>query len=185
MHNAEIAMFCTFLFRIYSSNSHALSLSVQMELVLFLFVQQIGESNIIFKCANLVHVICFELDFLLSIYLKSLEIDPKIQNTKLEKSKRIQITRNPCEIEIRSFKLPSRFIWAMIYSYLIYFACIAQLIKLPEPKSKSKMRSGDGGMVMVVSVSAVASPSSTVYTAMEMGNIQILSLQFPIKFMFS
>lgn len=73
----------------------------------------------------------------------------------------------------------------MIYSYLIYFACIAQLIKLPEPKSKSKMRSGDGGMVMVVSVSAVASPSSTVYTAMEMGNIQILSLQFPIKFMFS
>lgn len=32
------------------------------------------------------------------------------------------------EIEIRSFKLPSRFIWAMIYSYLIYLACIAQFI---------------------------------------------------------
>lgn len=32
------------------------------------------------------------------------------------------------EIEIRSFKLPLRFIWAMIYSYLIYLACRAQFI---------------------------------------------------------
>lgn len=47
---------------------------------------------------------------------------------KKKMCKRIGKIQNPCEIEIRSFKLPSRFIWAMIYSYLIYLACIAQFI---------------------------------------------------------
>lgn len=91
--------------------------------------------------------------------------------------------QNPCEIEIRSFKLPSRFIWAMIYSYLIYLACIAQFINQvtwTEEATASTSNNEHCGIQPRRKTEKWMRKSERDWMRWE-----ILSVQFPMKLMFS